>query len=247
MWENRDFFYVTVCGVGLLPIYHKGFTRACLRKWDFNSTLSFFVNCRRSELLRQPNFNSMKNLCRLAIIAIAAMLTGCGVTGFNAANVEETQTQVKIAEGNFRVIKNVEGFSSATYILGIGGLSKEATRENAVADMFEKTHLTGSQTIANIHTKQHIASFLGLYIRVSYYAYGQVIEFNRSTAVNSPSANIASTASKTSSYKYKVGDYYDDGMKEGVIFEVSDDGMHGKILQYAGKSQWSNMKQTNGC
>lgn len=30
--------------------------------------------------------------------------------------------------------------------------------------------------------------------------------------------------------KYSVGDYYNDGVKEGVVFEVSEDGMHGKIL-----------------
>ena len=29
---------------------------------------------------------------------------------------------------------------------------------------------------------------------------------------------------------YKVGDYYDDGKKQGVVFEVSDDGKHGKIV-----------------
>lgn len=29
---------------------------------------------------------------------------------------------------------------------------------------------------------------------------------------------------------YKVGDYYDDGKKQGVVFAVSDDGRHGKIV-----------------
>ena len=29
---------------------------------------------------------------------------------------------------------------------------------------------------------------------------------------------------------YKVGDYYNDGTKEGVVFTVSKDGMHGKII-----------------
>lgn len=29
---------------------------------------------------------------------------------------------------------------------------------------------------------------------------------------------------------YKVGDYYDDGVKQGVVFEVWDDGRHGKIV-----------------
>lgn len=29
---------------------------------------------------------------------------------------------------------------------------------------------------------------------------------------------------------YQVGDYYDDGTKQGVVFEVSEDGRHGKIV-----------------
>ena len=29
---------------------------------------------------------------------------------------------------------------------------------------------------------------------------------------------------------YKVGDYYDDGKKQGVVFEVCDNGQHGKIV-----------------
>ena len=42
---------------------------------------------------------------------------------------------------------------------------------------------------------------------------------------------------------YKVGDYYNDGVKEGVVFEVSADGRHGKIVsmkQSAEKLQWAS-------
>ena len=44
---------------------------------------------------------------------------------------------------------------------------------------------------------------------------------------------------------YKVGDYYNDGKKEGVVFEVSADGKHGKIVsmtQSGKKLQWSSDK-----
>lgn len=33
--------------------------------------------------------------------------------------------------------------------------------------------------------------------------------------------------------KYKVGDYYDDGKREGIVFEVTEDGNHGKIISLA--------------
>ena len=42
---------------------------------------------------------------------------------------------------------------------------------------------------------------------------------------------------------YKVGDYYNENGKEGVVFEVSDDGRSGKIVsmkQSAGELQWSS-------
>lgn len=41
--------------------------------------------------------------------------------------------------------------------------------------------------------------------------------------------------------KYKIGDYYNDGKKEGVVFHVTDDGMHGKILSMTelDECQWA--------
>jgi hypothetical protein len=41
--------------------------------------------------------------------------------------------------------------------------------------------------------------------------------------------------------KYKLGDYYDDGLKEGIVFEVTDDGLHGKIvcLGESPRMQWT--------
>ena len=41
---------------------------------------------------------------------------------------------------------------------------------------------------------------------------------------------------------YKVGDYYDDGKKQGVVFEVTADGQHGKIVSLTESSEkliWS--------
>lgn len=43
---------------------------------------------------------------------------------------------------------------------------------------------------------------------------------------------------------YKVGDFYDDGTKQGVVFEVSEDGKHGKIVSlYEAKLQWCTEEQ----
>ena len=46
---------------------------------------------------------------------------------------------------------------------------------------------------------------------------------------------------------YKVGDYYDDGKKQGVVFEVSADGQHGKIVSLTEtKIDWAKDKNFGG-
>ena len=62
---------------------------------------------------------------------------------------------------------------------------------------------------------------------------------------NTPmSTSVATTTTTTTTTKtYKVGDYYNDGVKEGVVFEVSADGRHGKIVsmkQSSGGLLWSS-------
>ncbi len=44
----------------------------------------------------------------------------------------------------------------------------------------------------------------------------------------------------TNSVEYKVGDYYHDGVKAGVVFEVTPDGKHGKIVSL-GQSEKSRL------
>ena len=47
-----------------------------------------------------------------------------------------------------------------------------------------------------------------------------------------------------SSVTYQVGDYYDDGKRQGVVFAVSDDGRYGKIVSLdQTKKQWCSDKQ----
>ena len=54
----------------------------------------------------------------------------------------------------------------------------------------------------------------------------------KTATVNATLTKQTSQTSQTSSSGkiYKVGDYYNDGVKEGVVFEISADGCHGKIV-----------------
>ena len=58
-----------------------------------------------------------------------------------------------------------------------------------------------------------------------------------------PAATSPTTTKGITSAPYKVGDYYNDGVKEGVVFEVSADGKHGKIVsmtQSANILKWAS-------
>ncbi|MBQ5701768.1 MAG: PEGA domain-containing protein, partial [Alistipes sp.] len=73
---------------------------------------------------------------------------------------------------------------------------------------------------------------------------GKTVTINTTlTKQTATSTTISPTAAKgKTSAPYKVGDYYNDGKKEGVVFEVSADGKHGKIVsmtQSAEYLQWS--------
>jgi hypothetical protein len=64
------------------------------------------------------------------------------------------------------------------------------------------------------------------------------ITSNDSIAVKDEAAK---TESPRSSKTYKVGDLYDENGKRGVVFEVSADGKHGKIVSLAEKRlEWAN-------
>lgn len=61
--------------------------------------------------------------------------------------------------------------------------------------------------------------------------------------VSTPSTKQSVSQSQTyQSKSYAVGDYYDDGVRQGVVFAVTPDGKHGKIVhvQSLGKKPWSN-------
>lgn len=105
------------------------------------------------------------------------LLAGCGVSHNLTTNANLNQTNVVLAEKNFHVVKTVEANVSATYVLGIGGLSKKALRDNAVAELTEKAGLTGSQALVNV-TTHYSGKLILLYGKVTCHAKATVIEFD---------------------------------------------------------------------
>lgn len=92
------------------------------------------------------------------------------------SNYNVAQTTLHLSRENFRVVGNVEGSAHATYVFGIGGVSRRAVRENAIADMYRNAHLTGAQAVTNVTTTVKTRFYL-FWWEHDFIASGQIIEF----------------------------------------------------------------------
>lgn len=119
-----------------------------------------------------------KFLTRIAM-AVAAVLifAGCGVSSNLTTNANLNQTNVVLSQKNYHVVKTVKAETSATYVFGIGGLSKQALYNNAVAELTKKANLTGSQALVNV-TVTNSAKLIVCVGKVTYTAEATVIEFD---------------------------------------------------------------------
>ena len=111
----------------------------------------------------------------------AILFTSCGIaTGVNATGYEPTHAEVHLRDNNFKVVGMARGEWSATYVLGIGGFSKEVLLNNAISDMYEKANLKGSQAIINVTNAVSIRSIAwGLYTERTVIVTGTIIEFTK--------------------------------------------------------------------
>jgi PBP1b-binding outer membrane lipoprotein LpoB len=113
----------------------------------------------------------------LAVIAAIFLLTGCGMTSNMTQNHNINQTNVVLSSNNFHIVKTVSAEVSATYVLGIGGLSRSALKDNVVAELTRKAQLTGQQALINVTVHNSSKMFL-VYNKLTYHAEATVIEFD---------------------------------------------------------------------
>jgi uncharacterized protein YbjQ (UPF0145 family) len=121
----------------------------------------------------------MKSLFSKLALAITAvlLLTGCGISSNLTSNVNLNQTNVVLSQKNFHVVKTVESQVSATYFFGIGGLSRKALHNNAVAELVKTANLTGSQALINVTVKS-TGKLMFIIGKTTFYAEGTVVEFD---------------------------------------------------------------------
>ena len=114
---------------------------------------------------------------KIIIIACSAiLLSSCGATNYLSSNMNLNNTAVVLSQANFRVVGTVSSAVSSTNVFGIGGLSRRALRENAIAELTKKANLTGSQALVNVTVHNSTKAILFL-TNVRFTAEGTVIEF----------------------------------------------------------------------
>ena len=112
-----------------------------------------------------------------AILVISVILSGCGIQRAIVLNTNNNVTNVELSKKNFKVLEKVSGTSTATYIFGIGGLTKKSLIENAKTEMLSNSHLEGNaRAIVNVTVEEHFRFYLVVFKR-TIIVNGYVIEF----------------------------------------------------------------------
>ncbi len=105
-------------------------------------------------------------------------MTSCGVHSATILNSNINSTNVELSKKNFVVLERVSGSSSATYILGIGGLYNRALVERAKAKMLKNADITGgSKAIINLTTEDHFGGLPPIFFQKTVTVSGHIIQF----------------------------------------------------------------------
>lgn len=119
----------------------------------------------------------MKKTLYLALVLGAFILTGCGFSNHLTTNTNGHNTEVQLSRNNFKILKTVWATEKATYVLGIGGISKKALLANARAKMIQEAGLEGgSKALINETVESHVSNML-IITTVTVTVSAQVIEF----------------------------------------------------------------------
>lgn len=116
----------------------------------------------------------------LLLIVVSFLFSSCiglyntGITG----NTKTYDTKVELSRNNFKVIARVKGEAQTTYVLGFGGMNRNALVEEARADMFSKADIIGgSKALINETIETKLTSYFGIYTERKVIVSASIIEF----------------------------------------------------------------------
>jgi predicted RecA/RadA family phage recombinase len=160
----------------------------------------------------------MKNL--ILIIVISLSLFGCVSTHSGIFKPSDVQ----LNNPNFRIIKTIDGFASATYIFGIGGYNREGLIKEAKTLMYKKHKFEKSQTITNITLDEKRTWILApiiytntVYISADIVQFGDELQTALSQDESEPIEN--QSVPKEKNDRLKIGDtiYFKDNAMDNFI------------------------------
>jgi hypothetical protein len=119
----------------------------------------------------------MKTIKTIIFCLVAVLFASCAGTNFTFYPNKPVETQVLLSQANYKIVGEATGEWSATYILGVGGLSKKSLTTNAISEMYKNAELKGNQQIINITTTQSLEAWYIFYAVRRAIAHGYIIEF----------------------------------------------------------------------
>ena len=79
----------------------------------------------------------MKTIKTIIFCLVAVLFASCAGTNFTFYPNKPVETQVLLSQANYKIVGEATGEWSATYILGVGGLSKKSLTTNAISEMYK--------------------------------------------------------------------------------------------------------------
>lgn len=121
----------------------------------------------------------MKRFNQIILLLFTVISLGsCGFHNAHSLNVQNNSTNVELSKKNFKVIGQVKGSASHTYVIGFGGLEKRALLDEAKRQLYENAKLEGtSKAIINTTVEYHTMFITELYVKRTVTVSGWVIEF----------------------------------------------------------------------
>jgi len=111
------------------------------------------------------------------LIGFTFLLSSCAIHSGLTTNSNNHTTEVVLSKKNFNVIERVQGESQATYIFGIGGLSKSAMLSEARENMLLKSNMVGSSKAIINETVEIRNSFFPIVRTYKVMVSAYIIEF----------------------------------------------------------------------
>jgi hypothetical protein len=112
------------------------------------------------------------------LLACVVLLNSCGLNMGFLTDKTRSITHVELTKKNFKVLDRVSGTSSATYILGFGGMKNKDLTEMAMTDLLSKANLNGgAKALANTTIDVHKGGLPLFYSKITVKISAHVIEF----------------------------------------------------------------------